>query len=166
MHVVRAISWRVFVSVPLMLGALGISYADHHQGDRATVDVCALVPREEVSKILGRNIGRARLEKRVDGATECRYSGGLGTITIMVGTGVPKAKWDAFMQELKTSGASLDAVGGVGDGAYFWDDNRLYAHTGNYEVTISTDPAPGAEPAKTRADAVAVAKAVVAKLKG
>jgi hypothetical protein len=122
---------------------------------------------QEVSKILGRPVGRARPVKRTtDGNTECRYASGLeGTITIMVGRGIPKAKWDAFMNELKASGASLDPVAGVGDGANFWDD-RLYAHTGSYEITISTSPTSGSSLEKVRAEAVALAKAVVGKLKG
>jgi hypothetical protein len=83
----------------------------------------------------------------------------------MVGGGIPKAKWDAFMNELKASGASLEVVAGVGDGAHFWDD-RLYAHTGTHEITISTSPTPGASREKLRAEAVTLAKAVVGKLKG
>ena len=82
----------------------------------------------------------------------------------MVGTGTPKPKWDALMKELSASGAKLEAVAGVGDGAHFWD-NRLYAHIGSYEVTVNTSPTPGMDPAKTRADAIALAKAVIAKLK-
>ena len=84
-------------------------------------DVCALLPREEAGKILGYAV-RARLAKRSDGATECRYAGGMaGTVTVMVGTGTSKANWDTFMKELRESGASLEPAAGVGDGAFFWD---------------------------------------------
>jgi hypothetical protein len=134
------------------------------QGGGTTLDVCALLPRDKAMQILGRKVLRTRPAKRPDGQTECRYSGGLeGTITIVVGAGVSKTKWDAFMKELTASGAKLEPVTGVGDGANFWDD-RLYAHTGTYEVTVSTSPTPDMEQAKTRADAIALAKAVIAKL--
>jgi hypothetical protein len=163
----RAIFAGIFVGAAFMLEVSGSSYvADQAQGAAGPVDVCALLPREEVAKILGRNV-RSRPGKRADGPTECRYSGGMqGTVTAMVGPGVTKAKWDDAMKILKQSGASLDPVPGVGDGAYFWNDNRLYVHTGNYEVTISTSPSPGDVGTKLRGDAVALAKAVVAKLKG
>jgi hypothetical protein len=136
------------------------------QGGGGAIDVCALVPREEAGKILGYTV-RARPVKRSDGATECRYAGGMpGTVTLMVGTGTPKPKWDAFMKGLKESGASLEPADGVGDGAFFWDAHRLYAHTATYEITVSTTPAPGDDLAKVRANAIALAKAIIAKLKG
>ncbi len=129
------------------------------------IDVCTLLPREEAGKILGYAV-RARLAKRSDGATECRYAGGMaGTVTVMVGTGTSKAKWDTFMKEMRELGASLEPVAGVGDGAFFWDAHRLYAHTGNYQITVSTSSSPGDDPAKIRASSIALAKALIAKLK-
>jgi hypothetical protein len=83
----------------------------------------------------------------------------------MVGTGTPKAKWDTFMKELRESGASLEPAAGVGDGAFFWDAHRLYAHAGNYQIAVSTSPSPGDDPAKIRANSIALAKALIAKLK-
>jgi hypothetical protein len=136
------------------------------QGGGGAIDVCALLPRDEAGKILGYTV-RARPAKRSDGATECRYASGVaGTVTVMVGTGTPKVKWDAFMKELKEAGASLEPAAGVGDGAFFWDAHRLYAHTANYEITVSTNPSPGDDLAKVRANAIALAKAIIAKLKG
>jgi hypothetical protein len=70
------------------------------------------------------------------------------------------------MKELKESGASLEPAAGVGDGAFFWDEHRLYAHTANYQIAVSTTPSPGDDPAKIRANAIALAKAIIAKLKG
>jgi hypothetical protein len=132
----------------------------------APIDVCTLLPREDVSKMLGRSFPRARPEKRLDGPMECRYSGGpQGTVTVMIGGGIAKARWDESMKVLRDSGASLEPVPGVGDGAYFWN-TRLYAHVGTHEVTISTSPTPGVPPAKSREDALALANVIVAKLKG
>jgi hypothetical protein len=130
------------------------------------LDICALLPSDEAMKIVGgQGAGRARSVKRSDAGMECRYNLGISTFTIMVNGGTSKAKWDDFMKELKSAGASMEAVSGVGDGAYFFDDHRLYAHSGNYELTVSTTPSPGDMPEKLRADKVALAKAVVAKLK-
>ena len=136
------------------------------QGGGGAIDVCALLPREEAGKILGYTV-RARLNKRSDGATECAYAGGMaGTVTLMVGTGTPKAQWDTFMKELKEAGASLEPAPGVGDGAFFWDAHRLYAHTANYQITVSTSPSPGDDLAKIRASSIGLAKAIISKLKG
>ena len=76
---------------------------------------------------------------------------------------MPKPKWDAWMKELRDAGAKLEPVAGVGDGANFWDD-RLYAHTGNYEVSVNSS-LDGVQQAKTRANAIALAKAMIPKLK-
>ena len=158
----------LIVTIVALVMVIGGSGAATHssQGGGAPIDVCALLPREEAGKILGYTV-RARPAKRSDGPTECRYAGGLaGTVTVMVGTGTPKAKWDAFMKELKESGASLEPAAGIGDGAFFWDAHRLYAHTASYEITVSTTPSPGDDMAKVRANASALAKAIIAKLKG
>ena len=152
----------------LLVMVIGGSSAamDSSQDRGGAVDVCALLPREEASKILGYPV-RARPNTRSDGPTECSYAGSTaGNVTVMVGTGTPKAKWDTFMKELKESGASLEAASGVGDGAFFWDAHRLYAHTTTYQITVSTTPSPGDDLSKVRANAIALAKAIIAKLKG
>ena len=130
-------------------------------------DVCALMSREEVMKITNRtDLSPGRPRQLPEGAAECRYAGGppIGSVTIVAGKST-KAKWDEFMKTLKDSGATLEAAPGVGAGAFFWDDNRLYVHSGAYEVAISTSPTAGANAARIRADEVAIAKAVLAKLK-
>jgi len=154
----------VTVAVLLMMTGASRAVAGASQDRTSAVDVCALLPREEAGKILGGTV-RARPVKRADGATECRYAGGfMGNVTLMVGTATPKATWDAFMKELKESGASLEPAPGIGDGAFFWDAHRLYAHTTTYQITVSTTPSPGDDPAKIRANAIALAKALIAKL--
>ena len=130
-----------------------------------TLDVCALLPKEEAAKVLGRSIPRARPGKRSDGGLECRYMPPLeGTITVMVAGPTSKAEWDKFMKELTEAGAKLEPVAGVGNGANFWDDHRLYAHASNYQITVSTTPTPGLKPEKVRADAVKLAQALIPKL--
>ena len=155
----------VTMGAALVMVSGGVSAA-MRSSQGGAIDVCALLPREEAGKILGYTV-RARLNKRSDGATECRYAGGLpGTVTVMVGTDTPKANWDSFMKELKEAGASLEPASGVGDGAFFWDAHRLYAHTANYQITVSTTPSPGDDLAKIRANSIGLAKAIISKLKG
>ena len=157
---------RVTRHAMALLFTVGVSMigdAAQQQKPSGGIDVCAVLPRDEASKILGVTV-RTRPRARPEGTTECRYSGGLDlTITVVVGGSLPKAKWDASMKELRAAGAVLEPVTGVGDGANFWDD-RLYAHTGDYEVVVSTSAEPGAVSATTRKNAVALAKAIIAKL--
>jgi hypothetical protein len=68
------------------------------------------------------------------------------------------------MKDLKEAGATLEPAAGVGDGAFFWDAHRLYAHTANYQIAISTTPSIGDDLAKIRANAIALAKAIIGKL--
>ena len=158
------------VVIGAILGGAGagwLSAADPPQAKSADVDVCALLPKEEASKILGRAITRTQGQKRSDGPMECRYtSAAPGAITIMVGGGVPRDKWEAFMKQLATSGARLEAVAGIGDAAYFWDAHRLYVHAGSNQIAITSSPTPDAVPAKTRAEVSGLGKAIVARLKG
>ena len=160
----RALSiFGILISV-----ALGLPIAAQAQNPAgAAPDVCTLLPRDEALKLLGRKEpARTRSVKRTDGdAMECRYMiGSSGNITVMVGAGVSKPTWDENMKILRSSGAALEAASGVGDGAFFWD-TRLYAHTATYEITVSHTPTPGDVPAKIKADAITLAKAIVAKLK-
>ena len=156
----------VTIAAALVMAGGSSAATQSSQGGGGAIDVCALLPREEAGNILGYTV-RARPAKRSDGAIECSYAGSMaGNVTVMIGTGTPKAKWDTFMKELKESGASLEPAAGVGDGAFFWDAHRLYAHTVNYEITVSTSSSPGDDPAKVRANSIALAKAIIAKLKG
>jgi hypothetical protein len=156
----------VTMAAALVMVTVGSSAATYSSQGGGEIDVCALLPREEAGKILGYPV-RARPARRSDGPTECRYAGGMpGTVTVMVGTGTPKPRWDTFMKELKESGASLEPAAGIGDGAFFWDAHRLYAHTANYQITVSTSPSPGDDLATIRANSIALAKAIIAKLKG
>jgi hypothetical protein len=153
------------IVLALVISVSATTHAVSSQPAAGAVDVCALLPAAEVTKILGRKVFRGRPATRADGGTECRYTLGLeGTITVMVGAGTPKAKWDAFMNELKAAGATLEPAAGVGDGGYFWD-TRLYTHVGNYQITVDNTPMPGASEQQARTDALGLAKALIAKLK-
>lgn len=154
----------IWVAVAFVVGLAGAGMAGASPQTAPIVEVCSVLPAAEVARILDRSVRRARPTKRADApATECDYFLGLATISVVVGANVPKPRWDESMNILRTSGATLTPAPGIGDGAFFWDD-RLYAHTGNYEITVSTTPAPGADATRTRQDAVALAKAVIARI--
>jgi hypothetical protein len=73
----------------------------------------------------------------------------------------------AFDQEIKTLGefgARLAPAAGVGDTAYFYD-TRLYTYAGKYRIVITTIPVARPDEAKERGNAVALAKALIARLK-
>jgi len=58
----------------------------------------------------------------------------------------------------------MEPAQGVGDGGQFWG-TRLYAYSGRHSVVVSTSYEDGEDTAKVRATAVAMAKAVIAKLR-
>ena len=110
----------IVILAALVMGTGGWSAAMRSsQSGGDGIDVCALLPREEASKILGYTV-RARPAQRSDGATECRYAAAQ-PVPGLHGDGGhrhTKAKWDTFMKELRESGASLEPVAGVGAGAF------------------------------------------------
>ena len=130
------------------------------------IDVCALLPREEARKILGYTVSR-RPAQRSDGATECRYAGGTaGTVAVMAGTRHTQSQVGHLHERAEGVGRVAGPVAGVGAGAFFWDAHRLYVQAGNSQIAVSTSPSPGDDPAKIRASSIALAKALIAKLKG
>jgi hypothetical protein len=162
--VAGAWSWSALVVVSLLLEPAAIGRAELKQSGGTAPDVCTLLPAEEAKRILGWIAVRTRSSRPEAGAMECSYSGA-GGIAIVVGAGTPKPKWDTFMKDLAEAGATLEPVSGVGDGANFWDAERLYAHTGNYQIAVTITPIPGEAEAKVRANAIAMAKALIAKLR-
>jgi hypothetical protein len=152
-------------AVPLLAGSHAADARVHQQGAKAAVDVCALFPKEEASKVLGRTVSRSARGTLTGADPECRYFVAMeGTITISVAAGMPKSQWDGLIKDLTAAGAQLKPTAGVGDGAYFLDNHRIYAHSGSHAVTVSKSSQPGDDPAKVRADGVALANAVIAKL--
>lgn len=159
----RYLSLAITGAAIALVLVVGQAVAVAAQKPGASVDVCAVFPEQEVSKAIGATVRRPRLSKVTATAMECRYSLTVGTLTVTVGTGITKPSWDASMKILSTNGVTLVPASGIGDGAFYWDD-RLYAHFANYEITISTSGGLGSDEAKRRADAAALAKALISKL--
>ena len=129
-----------------------------------SVDVCAALPREEAMKILGSKMLRARPAKLGE-ADECRYADSiLGTIAVLVQTGTSRKAFDEEIKTLGEFGATLAPAAGVGDTAYFYD-TRLYAYPGKYRIVITTTPVARPDEVKEQGNAVALAKALIARLK-
>jgi hypothetical protein len=154
---------RTLIAVSL-LPSMTAPDAAASQAKAAAVDVCAALPREDAMKILGSKMLRAR-SRKLGEADECVYSDGvLGTITVLVQTGTSRKEFDEEMKSLREFGADIVPAGGVGDSAAF-DDTRLYAYAGRYRIVITTTPVVRPDEAKERANAVALAKGLIARLK-
>jgi hypothetical protein len=135
-------------------------------GGSATPDACTIVSRDELVKAVGRSdFGRPRPDTGPNGGSSCRYSSSRGSVTISLASQT-RAAFDDFKKLLVDQGKKPETVAGIGDTAYFWDDNSLYALSGKTSFRVFISTLPGADPAKTRADIMAVARTVVAKLKG
>ena len=159
MRVSRPIFRVVLCTFAPLVGAASIASGQQ-------IDVCALLPKDEVAKITARtDLGRVRSEQLPEGAVGCRYAGRVqGGITITVAPNATRGDFDAYKKLLTDAGTPPESLNGVGDVAYFSDASRVYALSGKYGVTVAISPTPGAE-AKIRTDAIALAQAVIAKLK-
>jgi hypothetical protein len=163
MHVVREpyrISCLAVASVVISAGSL---FAQPRSG--SSPDACTVLSRDELVKAVGRSdFGRARPDTGPNGESSCRYSSSRGSVTIGLAA-QSRASFDEFKKLLVDQGKKPESVSGVGDTAYFWDDNSLYALAGPIGIKVFISTLPNADPAKTRADILALARAVVAKLK-
>ena len=128
-------------------------------------DPCAVLTRDEVAKVLGRNdLGRARPEARPAGEAACRYPGRVGAGVTIAFTIESRDEFDKNMKGLVEAGAELKPLPDLGEVAFVWEPDRLYAlHRGtSIGVSLSSVPAGGA--AKAEANLIALARAVIAKL--
>jgi hypothetical protein len=138
--------------------------AEASQAQAGSVDVCAALPREEAMKILGSKMLRAR-SRKLGEADECVYSDSvLGTITVLVQAGTSRKEFDEEIKSLREFGANIVSASGVGDTAVFYD-TRLYTYARKYRIVITTTPVVRPDEAKERANAVALAKGLLARLK-
>jgi hypothetical protein len=73
--------------------------------------------------------------------------------------------FDEFRKVLVEQGEKPEAVTGLGDAAYFWHPGRVYVLTGRTMITVSFSNETGVNE-KTKQDLLALARAVMTKLKG
>jgi hypothetical protein len=76
-----------------------------------------------------------------------------------------KANFDDFRKVLVEQGEKPEAVTGVGDAAYFWHPGRVYVLTGRMMITVSFSNETEVTE-KMKQDLLALARAVMTKLKG
>lgn len=129
----------------------------------APIEACSVLTLDEIKSAIGR--GDFSRGKPDDGGTKCRYASGRGSLSVWL-SATTKASFDDFRNLLTEQGKKPEAVAGVGDDAYFWDD-RLYVRVGNRGLTIDLNknglaPEPSAS---IRAKVLALAKAAVPKLR-
>jgi hypothetical protein len=91
------------------------------------VDACNVLTVEEIKAALGRlDLGTARPGKASGGHSDCRFPGsGSGDVRVMLSPEMASAKDDFALQPeiLAAEGKSFEEVGGIGDGAYYWNDS-------------------------------------------
>src|SRR5690606_18873532 len=112
--------------------------ADAATGDGAVddIDVCALIPREDVEAVVGAPVGAAAREDLPPFFFGCRYEEDGITSTISLGTLVHENE-DNAESSFDIGAENYEAVEGIGDRAYnaqpIQDITVLY---GNYEVSV------------------------------
>jgi hypothetical protein len=132
------------------------------QGRGALPEACTLFTVEEVSKALGRPLGRSR-QKQEPAGTTCAFSAAGGTINISVTPSSTKKDFDDMKKLLIDQGVKVEPITGVGDDAYWWD-NRIYARVGNrWLAAWNGDPRQPTD--KVRKEMLALAALGVPKLR-
>jgi hypothetical protein len=129
-------------------------------------DACDVISAAEVTTILGRkDFGKPRSEKgAAPGESSCRFPGRVRSGVSIALSPTTKAGFDELRKLLAEQGEKPEAVTGVGDAAYFWHPGRVYVLTGRTMVTVSFSNETAVNE-KIKQDLLALARAVVAKLK-
>jgi hypothetical protein len=130
-------------------------------------DACAVISPAEVTTILGRkDFGKPRSEKGPEpGESSCRFPGRVQSGVSISLSPTTRANFDEFRKLLVEQGEKPEAVSGVGDAAYFWHPGRIYVLTGRTMITVSFSNETGVNE-KMKQDLLALARAVMTKLKG
>ncbi len=130
-------------------------------------EACAVISPVEVTTILGRkDFGKPRSEKGPGpGESSCRFPGRVQSGVTIALSPTARADFDEFKKVLVEQGEKPESVSGVGDAAYFWHPGRVYVLTGRTMITVSFSNETGVNE-KMKQDLLALARAVVAKLKG
>jgi hypothetical protein len=130
-------------------------------------EACAVISLAEVTTILGRkDFGKPRPEKgAAPGESSCHFPGRVQSgLTVWLSPTV-RANFEEFRKLLVEQGEKPETVTGVGDAAYFWHPGRVYVLTGRTMITVSFSNETGVSE-KTKQDLLALARAVMSKLKG
>ena len=130
-------------------------------------DACAVISPAEVTTILGRkDFGKPRPEKGPGpGESSCRFPGRVHSGVTISLSPTARADFDEFRKLLVEQGEKPENVSGVGDAAYFWHPGRVYVLAGPTMITVSFSNETGVNE-KMKQDLLALARAVMARLKG
>jgi hypothetical protein len=158
---------KQYLSLCVVLAAVA-SVLPHVPHAQASVpEACTVISLEEVTTVLGRkNFGKPRPEKgAAPGESSCHFAArGQSGVTISLSP-TTKANFEEFRKLLVEQGEKPEAVAGVGDAAYFWHPGRVYVLTGRTMITVSLSNETAVSE-KMKQDLLALARAVMSKLKG
>jgi hypothetical protein len=130
-------------------------------------DACAVISPNELTTILGRkDFGKPRAGKGPGpGESSCRFPGRVQSGVTISLSPTTNANFDEFRKLLVEQGEKPEIVTGVGDAGYFWHPGRVYVLSGRTMITVSFSDVTGVNE-KMKQELVALARAVVTKLKG
>ena len=130
-------------------------------------EACSVISAAEVTTILGRrDFGKPRAEKGPGpGESSCRFPGRVQSGVTISLSPTTRADFDQFRTLLVDQGEKPEPVTGVGDAAYLWHPGRVYVLSGRTMLTVSFSNETTVTD-KLKQDLLALARAVIAKLKG
>ena len=148
----------------------------------AVPDACSFMSREEMARIIGRELREGERNSQAEGLSECDFSTppGLYVTTTYPDPALPEASGfssvtvnthptttQSFREFRDMIGSRGEDVAGVGDGAYFNGPAMLYARVGNAGFSIRlhvNQPETAGGRARLRATMLELAQLGVARL--
>ena len=148
----------------------------------AVPDACSFMSREEMARIIGRELREGERNSQAEGLSECDFSTppALYVTTTYPDPALPEASGfssvtvnthptttQSFREFRDLLGSRGEDVGGVGDGAYFNGPAMLYARVGHAGFSIRlhvSEPETAGGRARLRATMLELAQLGVAKL--
>ena len=112
------------------------------------LDACTVLSAEDIKTALGRkDLAPGKPSRASGGYSDCRFAAsGSGDVRVTLSPSLPGAKedFDLKPQIYKDEGKKFERVGGIGDGAYYWDDTIEF-RVGNRLVSLWVNRTPRTE---------------------
>lgn len=152
--------WRILLSTGL--ASMLISAVLAIPSTAVAADACTLLSVDELAKIIGQRVRKPRPDTAEKG-TACGF--GTATDSVSIALWPTNAKdFAEFRKLLAENGAKIEDASGLGDAAYFWEDDRVYVRLGDQGLTVTLGGGDDSFDAKRREIVMAIAKAGIAKL--
>ena len=116
----QVIRTALVTAIAMHLSATLSAAAAQAKGEPTTLHACSLLSPAEIRRISGKEDPLNLPPRRTDlagGITECGYLG----YNLSLNPDIPSAEFAASRKRQTQSGAKIEAIAGLGDEAYYWE---------------------------------------------